>query len=180
MQLYLIRHPEPIGVDGRCYGRTDMRVEEAAIARALPSIAASLSARTLADAEIHCSPLTRCMGLARRIAAPREPIVDEDLVEIDFGAWEGLPWDEVPRDAIDAWTRDIWGYRPGGGESAAMVASRWHRWLTRVQHGTAQTVIAVTHAGVIRVALSPTAPSGEAVPIATPIPFGAVYRLQIA
>ena len=179
MQVYLIRHPEPVGIGGLCYGRADMRVEEAAIARTATSIAARISARVLANARVYCSPLSRCLGLARHIASPQEPIPDDDLVEMDFGTWEGLAWDAVPRDAIDAWARDVWGYQPGGGESAAMVASRWHRWLNRVRQRNAETTIAVTHAGVIRVALSQAAHSSESVTIATFIPFGAVYHLEI-
>ncbi len=179
MRVYLIRHPEPVGIGGRCYGRTDMRVDEAAVTRTATAIAVRLSPDVFANARVYCSPLSRCLDLARHIASPQEPIPDDDLVEIDFGAWEGLAWDAVPRDAIDAWARDVWGYQPGGGESAAMVATRWHRWLNRVHRSNAETAIAVTHAGVIRVALSQAAQSGEAVTMATPIPFGAVYHLDL-
>ena len=179
MQVYLIRHPEPVGTSGMCYGRTDVRVESEAVIRAWASIAAHLSAPVLVGAQVYCSPLTRCLALARQIASPREPIPADDLVEMNFGAWEALAWDAIPRDAIDAWARDAWGYQPGGGESAAMVAIRWQRWLDRVRQGNAETVIAVTHAGVIRVALSRAAHSDHAVTIATPIPYGAVYRLDL-
>ena len=179
MRVYLIRHPEPVGIGDRCYGRTDMRVDEAAVTRTATSIAARLPPDVFAKARVYCSPLSRCLDLARHIASPQQPIPDDDLVEIDFGAWEGLAWDAVPRDAIDAWARDVWGYQPGGGESAAMVATRWHRWLNRVHRSNAETAIAVTHAGVIRVALSRAAQSGEAVTMTTPIPFGAVYHLDL-
>lgn len=122
--------------------------------------------------------MKRCLALARQIASPREPIPVVDLVEMNFAAWEALAWDAIPRDAIDARARDAWGYQPGG-ESAARVAIRWQRWLDRVRQGDAETVMAMTHAGVIRVALSRAAHSDHAVTITTPIPYGAVYRLDL-
>ena len=69
--------------------------------------------------------MSRCLELARELATPRKPRVSDDLVELDFGAWEGTPWEAVPRDELNAWAADVWGYRPGGGESAAMAAGRW-------------------------------------------------------
>ena len=51
----------------------------------------------------------------------------------------------------------VWTYRAGGGESTAMVAARWRRWIARVAAeiaGQGVPAIAVTHAGVIRVALA--------------------------
>jgi len=69
--------------------------------------------------------------------------------------------DDIERGRIDDWSRDIWNYRPGGGESAQMVAGRWDRWLDRVTRGGGGDVVAVTHAGVIRVALARSGPTAS-------------------
>jgi broad specificity phosphatase PhoE len=75
----------------------------------------------------------------------------------------------------------VWTYRAGGGESAALVAARWRRWAARVTAGIAERgapVIAVTHAGLIRVALAGSCRLGPE--LARDVPFGSVHRLDIA
>jgi alpha-ribazole phosphatase len=153
MQLYLVRHPQPADVTGLCYGRREVPVGPESVADAAAEVRGRIPERVLEGARIFSSPASRCLILARCLAAPREPTVAEDLAEMDFGSWEGRAWDQVPRAQLDAWARDIWHYRPGGVESAAMVAARWQRWVKHVGNGD-DAVVAVTHAGVIRVALA--------------------------
>ncbi|HMA00299.1 MAG TPA: histidine phosphatase family protein [Steroidobacteraceae bacterium] len=179
MLVYLIRHPPPIDVEGLCYGRLDVAVNEPAIAGIADSVVARISRETLASARVYCSPSSRCMGLARCLASPREPTVVEDLVEMNFGDWQGTRWDAIAREKIDAWTNDVWGYRPGGGESAKMVAIRWERWLYHVRRNDGGNVVAVTHAGVIRVALTRAGRINGASALEAHIPFGSVHRLDL-
>jgi alpha-ribazole phosphatase len=178
MQLYLIRHPEPLGHRGLCYGRKDVEVAPATITAAAESIRAQIPDRLLAGAAVLTSPLLRCRTLASALAAPRDPSIAEELLEMNFGTWEGRPWDEVPRAELDAWARDLWDYRPGGGESAAMVAQRWQRWSERVR-STASPVIAVTHGGFIRVALACARRSSAEEFARGSVPFGSVHRLDL-
>jgi alpha-ribazole phosphatase len=178
MRIYLVRHPPPIGVDGLCYGRLDVAVEEHAIGETADSVFAQLSSQVLESARIYSSPASRCMGLARRIAAPREPAPTEDLLEMNFGDWQGSRWDSIARDKIDAWAKDAWGYRPGDGESAGMVATRWEHWLNHVRQIESDAVIAVTHAGVIRVALARSAGVNDPSALNVQVPFGSVHCLE--
>jgi alpha-ribazole phosphatase len=179
MQVYLIRHPAPTHVDGLCYGRLDVAVEQEAIIAAAESLSQQISRETLASAAIYCSPSSRCVGLARHIASPREPAPAEELMEMCFGHWQGRRWDAIPRNELDAWAKDVWNYRPGGGESAEMVAARWERWAHRVRRTHAGEVVAVTHAGLIRVALARTARIAGAQALDADIPFGSVHRLDL-
>ena len=39
--------------------------------------------------------------------------LDDRLAEIDFGAWEGQPWDRVVRADFDAWMNDFAEARSG-------------------------------------------------------------------
>jgi alpha-ribazole phosphatase len=183
MELYLIRHPEPVDWHGQCYGRKDLAVTPESVAAAAASVRAEIPERVLAEAVIFTSPLRRCRLFADVLAAPREPAVAEELIEIDLGAWEGRSWDEVPRAEVGAWALDLWGYRPGGGESGAMVAERWRRWTARVraEHAGdgAPPIVAVTHGGLIRVALA-CAGKGSAEELALGnVPFGSVHRIDI-
>lgn len=178
MFVYLIRHPPPIDVEGLCYGRLDVAVDDGAVAMTADSVVTRISSQTLASARIYSSPSSRCMGLARRMASPREPTAAEDLAEMNFGDWQGIRWDAIAREEMDAWSNDVWGYRPGGGESAKMVAARWERWLHHVRRDNGGNVVAVTHAGMIRVALACSGRGNGSSALEAHIPFGSVHRLE--
>ena len=178
MNLYLVRHPRPQGMVGRCYGRRDVGVGADALAESLAGLRAHGEAPALRAADLFSSPAARCVALARAFAAPREPKLADALLEIDFGCWEGLAWDEVPRDQLDAWAADVWNYRVGGAESAAMVADRWLRWLDEVTRSGTGTAVAVTHAGVIRVAKLCCGALGAATFAQAQIAYGSVHRID--
>jgi alpha-ribazole phosphatase len=180
MQIYLIRHPQPSNIDGLCYGRLDVAVERQVLIDAADSVFTHIPRRTLASAHMYSSPSSRCLALARHLAAPREPTPAGDLAEMNFGHWEGAAWDAIPRDQVDAWTADVWGYQPGGGESANMVETRWLRWLDHARRMHADTIVAVTHAGVIRVALAGATQPRSSTALQTQIPFCSVHRLNLA
>ena len=154
MRLYLVRHPKPSSMEGLCYGRIDVAADSAAFVAAIAEVRRCIPAAILRSAPIYTSPLSRCAHFASALAEPRPAIVADELAEIDFGCWEGKSWDDIPRDELDAWAKDLWGYRAGGGESAEMLATRWQRWRDRVSPSHPDAVMAVTHAGVIRVALA--------------------------
>jgi alpha-ribazole phosphatase len=179
MQIYLIRHPQPSRTDGLCYGRLDVTVEPHVLINAADSVLAHIPRRLLAAAQVYSSPSTRCLAFARHLAV-REPTPAEDLAEMSFGHWEGTPLHVIPRDQLDAWAADVWGYQPGGGESANMVETRWLRWLSHLRHVDIGTVVAVTHAGVIRVALAGLLQTRSSSALGTHIPFGSVHRLNLA
>jgi alpha-ribazole phosphatase len=179
MQIYLIRHPPPRDVDGLCYGRLDVTVEREAIIAAAESLSGRLSREILATAAIYSSQSARCWELARHLAAPRRPEPADELMEMDFGLWQGRRWDAIARSEIDAWAEDVWNYRPGGGESADMVAVRWERWSNQVRQRHAGDVIAVTHAGVIRIALARSGRIKGSRALAAHIPFGSIHRLDL-
>jgi len=179
LQLFLVRHPVPVAADGLCYGRLEVAVENQTTIAAARSVRKAIPARALAEAQICSSPSLRCLGLARLIATPQEPTTHEDLTEMNFGDWQGRGWDEIPREQLDAWAADLWNYRPGGGESAAMVAVRWERWITRMRQSDPRCLIAVTHAGVIRVALSRCGKTPDATVVAMTVPFGSVHQVTL-
>jgi alpha-ribazole phosphatase len=197
--IYLIRHPRPRDAAGRCYGRTDVEVDVAAVERAAASIRARIPPRVFERARIHSSPASRCLSLARALAAPRAqavarviarvnapvvvPVVAAELAEMNFGRWEGLAWDAVPREELDAWAQDPWGYAPGGGESAADLEARLRSWLADVEppaRAQAEPVVAVTHAGIIRVALALAGRKHRLEAARTAIEFGSVHEFEFS
>ncbi len=147
MALTLLRHTTPDMAPGLCYGRTDLPLspgfedEAAGILKCLPPVTCVIS-----------SPLGRCLQLAERIAALRalDLRVEPGWIEMDFGRWEGVPWDAVPRHELDAWAADFMAYRGHGGESVAMLAARVATGLEAAPEGA----LIVTHAGCIKAALA--------------------------
>ena len=179
MQIYLIRHPPPSNDTGLCYGRMDVAVAPQALNDAVESIKARIPEYGVREALVYSSPSTRCLELARQIAAPREPMVSEDLMEMDFGDWQGLAWDSLPRTELDAWANALWDYRPGGGESAEMVNVRWQRWLSQVRPAHSKIIIVITHAGLIRVAVARSGQLGREEALSAAVPFGSIHVLDV-
>lgn len=143
MILYLIRHPRPLIAAGVCYGRLDIEAENPA------AIAERLRAELPPGLPVWSSPLQRCRTLAE--ALHPAPQIDARLMELNFGAWEGRPWDSVPRAELDAWAADVAGYAPPGGESPRQLQARVLDFVAGL--GAGEHVL-VTHAGVIRTLLA--------------------------
>ena len=139
MILHLIRHPQPLVDPGLCYGRLDVAAEN------VPEAAAALRGELPPGLPVWTSPLARCRKLAE--ALHPSPAVDERLAEMDFGAWEGMSWDAIAREELDAWAADIAGYAPPGGESPLALQ---RRALAFVSGLDVPEAVVVTHAGVIR------------------------------
>ncbi len=112
------------------------------------------------------SPARRCLALAEAVsAATGLPVItDARLWEMDFGAWEGLRWDDVPRAALDAWAADPWSFAPPGGESGAALVSR----VRAVHEGLSVPSIIVSHGGPLKVLAALIA--GRAVDLLAPAP----------
>ncbi|MGF2508946.1 histidine phosphatase family protein, partial [Ralstonia pseudosolanacearum] len=115
MDIILIRHARPAMAAGLCYGRTDLPLDEPMDPDAA-SIADKLAAHP--PQRLLASPLQRSVLTAQALArATRLPMpeLDARLVELDFGAWEGCPWDDIPRAELDRWARDVLHGNPHGG-----------------------------------------------------------------
>lgn len=177
MLIYLVRHARPEGVEGLCYGRRDVPVSDEETDRVARSLRAALPPHVLEAAPIHSSPLSRCSALARRLAPARSAVIAPELLELDFGSWEGSAWNDVPRRELDVWAQDPWGYAPGGGESAQSASLRFQTWTSSLKEEGSAAVIAVTHAGLIRLALS--AGCGEPSGLSLSIPYGSVHSVVI-
>jgi alpha-ribazole phosphatase len=141
--LYLIRHPQPAVAPGICYGSTDLGLADD------PALdAAALRGLLPADAPLYASPLTRCRLLAE--ALHPAPIFDARIREIDFGAWEMQPWNDIDRALLDAWAADPFHFEPPGGEAVAALRARVAAFLATLPDA-ATDVVLVAHAGVIKV-----------------------------
>ena len=165
MNLWLVRHAQPLIDAGICYGRLDI----AADADATAECAARLAAQLPAGLRVVSSPLQRCEQLAHALHALRPDLAyktDAKLQEMDFGQWEGCAWRDIPRAELEAWTDDFAHYQAGhDGESVTAFMARVGaafdgltpplQTLTpalspRAREPEKSGVLWITHAGVIR------------------------------
>lgn len=152
MQLYLIRHPQPLVDADVCYGSSDVDV----VAASLASITERLTAVLPPGLPVYTSPLRRCTGLAGQLAARLKcpaPIADKRLQELHFGAWEMRRWGDIPHAEVNAWAADTPNYCPGGGESLIQMAQRVLDFRTDVLAAGRDSIV-VCHAGSIRLLLA--------------------------
>ncbi len=159
MRLWLARHARPLVEEGLCYGALDVKADESETAAAAQQLAQVLPH----GVDVLSSPLRRCTQLAHSLAVLRPDLVprlDSRLAEMDFGSWEGRPWNSLARGEIDAWTNDFAGYRAGGtGESVAQFAARVEGLLRELRaSGRDQAWIA--HGGVFKVLVRHLAGAG--------------------
>jgi alpha-ribazole phosphatase len=149
MPLVLIRHPKPHGVNGLCYGRSDVALAPDA-ARDIGTIAARIA--TLPLTRLWTSPALRCRMLADAVSANTGVAALEDprLQELDFGAWELQRWDKIPRAALDLWAATPESFAPPGGETGAALIARMTAFYDDIaRHDGMQMVI--THGGPLKI-----------------------------
>jgi alpha-ribazole phosphatase len=156
MHLILLRHTLPVLSADVCYGCLDIELAASA-AEDFGQVLVELPAFD----RIVSSPLQRCRLLAEHVAAHRGKTLslESGLKEMNFGAWQGRPWDDIPIEEIDEWAADFEHGRPHGGESVAQLRQRLSALALQLQASAEradETVLAVTHAGVIRALVAMT------------------------
>ncbi|MGZ6329257.1 MAG: histidine phosphatase family protein [Candidatus Limnocylindrales bacterium] len=91
------------------------------------------------------SPLQRAVETARLIVPGREPETDARLLEMDYGAWEGLTYEQIS--VRDGPARRLWEADPAslacpGGESGNDVAARVRSFLEAAIDGAEADALA--------------------------------------
>jgi broad specificity phosphatase PhoE len=154
--FHLVRHGEHVlRGRGTVAGRTPGVGLTAAGRAEIAAVAERLRGERIAA--LYASPLERTMESAEILAARLGLPVQcrTDLIELDFGEWTGLTFDEVRRDARwEAWWRCRSLASVPGGESMRQVQQRTVDALgeLRLSHGDAAVVV-VSHGDVIRAAV---------------------------
>ena len=158
-RLIFIRHGETDwNAEARLQGQKDIPINGRGrdqAAGAGRSVRDTFDPDTLKSIRFIASPLGRTretMEIARAAMGlePQPYEMDERLLELSFGRWEGLTWPEVK--AMDPWAARAreegkWHFQPPGGESYAMLADRLRPWLATISGET----LVVSHGGVARV-----------------------------
>ena len=133
-------------------------------ARGLAEAAAARARLSIPDdAAVFVSPAVCARDTASALGLGAVASVDERLADMDYGRWHGRRLVdlavEAPHD-LAAWTHDP-DAAAHGGESFSQLVKRVGQWLDALNgalsedviQGNTQTVVAVTHAPVIRAAI---------------------------
>ncbi|HNM11531.1 MAG TPA: bifunctional RNase H/acid phosphatase [Mycobacterium sp.] len=156
-RMLLLRHGQTeLSRQRRYSGRGNPELTETGRAQA-DAAARYLAGRGGVEAVV-TSPLQRSYDTAAAAAKALglEVRVDDDLIETDFGAWEGLTFREAAERDPDLhlqWLRNT-SLRPPGGESFDDVQQRVQRARNRIiaEHGGG-TVLVVSHVTPIKTML---------------------------
>lgn len=156
-RFLLLRHGQtPLSVERRYSGRGNPELTELGRAQAAGA-AARLAARGRIDL-IVCSPLARARATAEAAAQQlgMSVQVEHDLIETDFGEWEGLTFAEATAaypDLHRQWLSDA-NTPPPGGESFAEVQERVGRIRSRLcAENPGKTILLVSHVTPIKMVL---------------------------
>jgi probable phosphoglycerate mutase len=158
-RLVLVRHGQTEWTAQRRYsGRGDVPLSERGREQARAA-AARVAALAPTVAAVVSSPLSRCTATARPIASALGGVplrTEDDLVECDFGAWEGRTFAEVRQDwpgELDAWLAST-AVAPPDGESFTDVTVRVRRALRGLLDAyPGETVVVVSHVSPIKILL---------------------------
>ncbi|MEW2142570.1 bifunctional RNase H/acid phosphatase [Micromonospora vinacea] len=166
-RLILVRHGEtPYTEQKRYSGRGDVPLSERgrAQARATATRVAELAPTVAA---VLSSPLSRCTATAASIAGALGDVpvrTEDDLIECDFGQWEGRTFAEVRQQwpgEMDAWLASP-RIAPPGGESFTHVAERANRVITGLLTAyPGETVVVVSHVSPIKLVLRDALAAGD-------------------
>jgi probable phosphoglycerate mutase len=142
-ELWLVRHGETEwSRDGRHTSFTDLPLTENGV-RAAETLRSRLAGERF-DLVL-TSPRHRARRTAEVAGFP-DAVVEEDLVEWDYGDYEGVTTGQI-REHTPGWT--VWTHASPGGESAEQVGERLDRVVARVrEHGG--RVLAFGHGHALR------------------------------
>jgi alpha-ribazole phosphatase len=152
MEIIVIRHTEPDVLSGICYGQTDLDLHSTGIENV-----AKIATNFAEECEIiYSSPLKRCSLLADALKAKANAmlVVDDRLMEMNFGTWEMKPWNEINEDDLNKWMIDFENEKVPGGESALDLRARVQSFLKDIMKAGFSKIVIVCHAGTMRTFIS--------------------------
>jgi broad specificity phosphatase PhoE len=156
-RFILIRHGETAwNTDDRFRGRSDVPLNDTGMAQAR-SIAKRLADYKIAG--VYSSPLPRAVQTALPLAQSHKLEIEEsaDLLDVDYGAWEGMARENIRatyHDLHETWVKTPGRVKFPGGESLKEVRLRVENLLSDLlEDHFGETVALVSHRVTCHVAL---------------------------
>ncbi len=182
MTLYLVRHGQTeFNLAGRYQGRLDSPLTSLGVEQGR-RIGQRLADLLPDGADLVASPLGRAAHTARLIAEAAglpAPRLDDRLMEVSLGSWDGLTDEDIEavhpgaRDGTDRWS---WYFASPDGESYGQLAARAGAWLAEAAVSP-RPLVAVSHGVTGRVIRGLYAGLDREKALKLPVPQDAVFRL---
>ncbi len=141
--IYIIRHGQTqVNKQQALQGRSDHQLNETGIAQA-ESVAAGL--KNIVFDHVFSSPLKRAVQTAEIVVPNVRPVIDDRLIEMDYGPYEGMDLSRLPPEILTFFSDFIHNPAPDGMEPLSSVRERAGAFIEDVRHLEGNILI-FTHA----------------------------------
>ncbi len=150
--LYIIRHGKTeLNRKNVLQGRSDYPLNDEGL-REAEKAAAGFRDRGIRFSRVYSSPLTRAVQTARCFAGPQDIITDGRLIEMDYGPYDGLKFEEFPPEILTFFSDFVHNPAPEGMEQLSEVTGRLGTFLEEIKEEEGNILIS-THAVAMKGAL---------------------------
>jgi len=151
LEVYLVRHTSVKVEKGRCYGNTDVPLNDSFIQEA--EIVKQNLSKLLPFDKTYMSPLTRCVKLATHCGFANSH-KDDRIKELNFGDWEMQIFSEIQDPNIQVWYNDFINVRTTNGESFEDQYKRVSNFFDEIKStysndDSVNRIAVFTHGGVL-------------------------------
>lgn len=160
--LYIIRHGKTdMNSKMLMQGRSDNPLNETGIAQA-EEAAGRFSDMGVQIDRVYSSPLIRAVQTAERIAPDAELIIDERLIEMDYGPYEGMDLRNPAPEVMDFFMDFVNVPAPEGMEPLPDIVERLGRFLEDIAcEAEGRNILISTHAIAMKGALEYLTPDSH-------------------
>ena len=151
--LYIIRHGQTeLNSRHVLQGRSDHPLNEAGIQQAREA-ARRLQSLGIRFDRVYSSPLIRAVQTAEIVVPNTEPVIDERLIEMDYGPYEGTDLNRLPPEILEFFKDFAHNAAPRGMEQLTSVVERVGRFLEEIK-GLKGNILISAHAIAMKGALA--------------------------
>lgn len=160
--LYIIRHGQTdLNTRMLMQGRSDHPLNERGFAQAAEAAGRFADMDVKID-KIYCSPLIRAIQTAEVIAPEAGLVIDERLIEMDYGPYEGMDLNDPAPEVIDFFMDFVNVPAPEGMEPLPNIVSRLGDFLEEIrEEAAASNILISTHAIAMKGALEYLTPESH-------------------
>lgn len=141
--IYIIRHGKTeLNRAKALQGRSDHPLNEEGILQAKE---AAEKLRDVSFDYVFSSPLIRALQTAEIIVPEKKPVIDDRLIEMDYGPYEGLDLNNLPPEILTFFSDFVHNPAPEGMEQLSSVVDRAGSFLEEIRDISGNILVS-THA----------------------------------
>ena len=141
--IYIIRHGQTeLNISNALQGRSDHPLNDTGIRQAME---AAERLKGISFAAVYSSPLIRAVRTAEIIVPTLEPVIDERLIEMEYGPYEGKSFRELGPEVLTFFRDFVHNPAPEGMEPLDSVVRRGGEFM-EARCRTRENILVSTHA----------------------------------